>query len=99
MLVPKIESLSSEVCGNKQVLVTAYAHRRTDGGVLIMQREAYTDPRENVSFRRVQLEPGPPVQVAVAIDAVNAGNGRWLGWLREGMFKLPLAGDNRLSSA
>jgi hypothetical protein len=96
VLVPHIESLSSEVCGNRKVLVTAYAHRREDGGVLIMQREAFTDPRENIAFRRVQLEPGPPVQVAVAVDAMNAGNGRWFGWLRDGTFEAANGWGNRV---
>lgn len=96
VLVPRIESFSSEVCGSLKVLVTAYAHRREDGGVLILQREALTDPRENVAFRRVQLEPGPPVQVAVAVDAVNAGNGRWFGWLRDGAFEAAVGWGNRI---
>jgi len=96
VLVPHIESFSSEVSGNSNVLVTAYAHRREDGGLLIMQREAFTDPRENVAFRRVQLEPGPPVQVAIAVDAVNAGSGRWFGWLRAGMFEAANGWGNRL---
>jgi len=98
ILVPKIESFSSEVCGNRQVLVTAYAHRREDGGVLILQREAYIDPRENVAFRRLQLEPGSRVQVAIAVDAVNAGNGRWFGWLRDGKFEAAAGWGNRLVS-
>jgi len=96
VLVPHVESLSSEVCGTRNVLVTAYAHRREDGGVLIMQREAFTDPRENIAFRRVQLDPGPPVQVAIAIDATNAGNGRWFGWLRAGTLEAAVGWGNRV---
>jgi hypothetical protein len=96
VLVPRIESFSSEVCGNRKVLVTAYAHRREDGGVLILQREASTDPRESIAFRRVQLEAGPPVQVAIAVDAMNAGNGRWFGWLRDGSFEAAVGWGNRV---
>ena len=59
-------------------------------------REASTDPRENIAFRRIQLEPGSRVQVAVAVDAVNAGNGRWFGWLRDGRFEAANGWGNRL---
>jgi hypothetical protein len=96
VLVPRIESFSSEVCGNRKVLVTAYAHRREDGAVLILQRDASTDPREDVAFRRVPLEAGSPVQVAIAVDAVNAGDGRWFGWLRDGSFEAAFGWGNRL---
>jgi hypothetical protein len=96
VLVPHIESFSSAVCGRRHVLVTAYVHRREDGGVLILQREAYADPREGVALRRIQLEAGPRVQVAIAIDAVDAGNGRWFGWLRNGSFEAASGWGNRV---
>ena len=36
------------------------------------------------------------MQVAVAVDAVNAGNGRWFGWLRDGKFEAAVGWGNRL---
>jgi hypothetical protein len=96
VLVPRIESFSSASCGNQKVLVTAYAHRRDDGGVLLLQRESFADPREGVALRRIQLEAGPPVQVAITVDAVDAGNGRWFGWLRDGSFEAASGWGNRV---
>jgi hypothetical protein len=96
VLVPRVESFSSGVCGNRKVLSTVYAHRREDGGVLILQRESLTDPREGVAFRRIQLPAGPATQVAVALDAMVAGNGRWFGWLRDGVFEAAVGWGNRV---
>ena len=96
VLVPKIESFSSSGAGLQGKLVTAYAHRRDDGGVLLLQRESFSTPAEGVAFRRIQLGPGPAVQVAIAVDAVEAGNGRWFGWLRDGSFEAASGWGNRV---
>jgi hypothetical protein len=96
ILAPNYESFSSAVCERLQVLTTVFAHRRTDGAVLILQRDSFADPRENVFFERLKLDPGPPVSVATAIDAVNAGNGRWFAWLRAGAFQAAVGWGNRV---
>ena len=92
---PTIESFSSEVCQRLQTLTTVFAHRRTDGGTVVLQRESLPDPQENVFMRRVKLPAGAPVTVATAIDAVNAGNGRWFAWLRDGMLAAAVGWGNR----
>jgi len=96
VLSPNYESFSSAVCERLELLTTVFAHRRTDGGVLILQRDSLPDPRENVFFERIKLGPGPPVSVATAIDAVNAGSGRWFAWLQGGVFQAAVGWGNRL---
>jgi len=81
ILPDNVESFSSAVSGG--VLASAMAHRRTDGGVTILQRESLKDPREGVFYQRQTLPAGDPASVAISIDVVPAGSGRWCAWLRD----------------
>ena len=80
ILPDDVESFSSAVSGN--VLASAMAHRRTDG-VTILQRESLKDPREGVFYQRQTLPSGGPTAVAISIDVVPAGSGRWCAWLHD----------------
>ena len=96
VLTPKYESFSSAVCPRLQILTSVFAHRREDGGVLILQRDSLADPREGVFYRRLKLDAGPPVSVATAVNVVNAGSGRWFGWLRGGALQAAHGWGNRI---
>jgi hypothetical protein len=71
------------------------AHHREDGGVTLLQRESRLDPRETVFYRRQGLPAGGPVAVAVAIDVVPAGSGRWFAWLRDRKLTASVGWGNR----
>lgn len=78
-----VESMSSFVSDGH--LAMALAHRRTDGQVTLVQRESHPrDPGEGTFEVRTILPKGGPVSVAIAIDVVPAGSGRWYAWLRDG---------------
>lgn len=93
VLPVKVESLSSAVSGSS--LTSVLAHHREDGGVTLLQRESRLDPRETVFYRRQGLPAGGPVAVAVAIDVVPAGSGRWFAWLRDRKLTASVGWGNR----
>lgn len=83
VLAPNLESYSSYV--SQGVLTSVMAHRRSDGGAELLQRDSMVrDPREGVFFQRQKLARGGKVSVAGSVDVAPAGNGRWFAWLDDG---------------
>ena len=57
---PQDRELLKFRAGLQEALVTAYAHRRDDGGVVLLQREAFADPREewpSGAFNSIRARP------------------------------------------
>jgi hypothetical protein len=81
VLAPNLESYSSHL--SQGILTSVMAHRRTDGGAELLQRDSLVrDPREGVFYHRQKLGSGK-VSAAGSIDVAPAGNGRWMAWLQD----------------